>query len=135
MPVFDIDPASSVPVYEQIVDRLRYAIAAGRYAPGEQLPSVRQLAVDLLVNPNTVAKAYRELEREGLTFSRRGLGVFVSRSAPAACRRYRRQAIARKIAAALDEAVRSGLDPEEIRALAEELLDNALGEAAAKALE
>ena len=84
MPVFDIDTASSVPVYEQIVDRLRYAIAAGRYAPGEQLPSVRQLAVDLLVNPNTVAKAYRELEREGLTFSRRGLGVFVSRSAPAA---------------------------------------------------
>ena len=123
---FDIDPASNVPVYEQIVDGLRYAIAAGIYAPGEQLPSVRQLAIDLLVNPNTVAKAFRELEREGLTYSRKGLGVFVAKSAPNACRRSRREVVARRIAAAIDEAVRSGLDPDEVRALAGELLEKAL---------
>jgi len=126
MPVFRIDPASNVPVYEQIVDKLRYAIAAGVHAPSEQLPAVRQLAIDLLVNPNTVAKAYHELEREGLTRSRKGLGVFVSGSAPAACRKFRARIVAERVAAALDEAVRSGLDPGEIEAIVQEELEKAL---------
>ena len=125
MSALDIDPASNVPVYEQIVDRLRYAIAAGAYAPGDLLPSVRELAVDLLVNPNTVARAYREMEREGLTYTRRGLGIFVSEGAPAACRTFRRQEVARRIAVALDEAIRSGLDADEIEALVKELLERA----------
>ncbi len=126
MPAFDVDPASNVPVYEQIVDRLRYAIAAGVYAPGDPLPSVRQLAIDLLVNPNTVAKAYHELEREGLTRSRKGLGIFVSDSAPAACRKFRRRIVAQRIAAILGEAARSGLDPDDIEALVQEELEKAL---------
>jgi len=126
MPLFSIDPASNVPVYEQIVDKLRYAIAAGVHTPGEQLPPVRQLAINLLVNPNTVAKAYHELEREGLTRSRKGLGVFVSESAPEACREARRRIVAQRIAAALGEAARSGLDPGEIEALVQEELEKAL---------
>ena len=122
----EVDPTSNVPVFEQIVDSLRYAIASGRYAPGEQLPSVRQLAIALLVNPNTVARAYRELEREGLTRTRRGLGIFVSEAAPEACRRARRDQVARRIAAAFDGAIRSGLEPGEIQAIVQEQLRNAL---------
>lgn len=129
MGLFSIKLDSNVPVYEQIVEGLRYAIAAGTFAPGEQLPSVRQLAVELLVNPNTVAKAYRELEREGLTRTRKGLGIFVSRSAPGACRSHRRGAVARRIAEAIEDAVHSGLDPEEVRALTEEALEHALEKA------
>jgi len=126
VPLFSINLASNVPVYEQIVDGLRYAIASGTFAAGDQLPSVRQLAVELLVNPNTVAKAYRELEREGLTRTRPGLGVFVSEAAPRLCLRHRRRAVADRIAAAIHEALASGLDPEEVRALAEEVLEGAL---------
>jgi GntR family transcriptional regulator len=129
MALFSVDPASNVPVYEQIVDKLRYAIAAGVYAPGDPLPSVRQLAIDLLVNPNTVAKAYHELERAGLTRSRKGLGVYVAESAPRACREVRRRIVAQRIAAALGEAARSGLDPDEIEALVQEELDKALDHA------
>ncbi len=73
-----IDPNSHVPVYLQIVEGIRAAIAAGVYRPGELLPSLRVLAVDLVVNPNTVQKAYDELERERLVYSRRGVGVFVA---------------------------------------------------------
>jgi GntR family transcriptional regulator len=74
-----IDPNSHVPIYLQIVDGIRAAIAAGVYRPDELLPSLRALAVDLVVNPNTVQKAYDELEREGLIYSRRGLGMFVAK--------------------------------------------------------
>ena len=74
-----IDPNSHVPIYLQIVEGVRAAIAAGVYRPGELLPSLRVLAVDLVVDPNTVQKAYDQLEREGLVFSRRGVGVFVAK--------------------------------------------------------
>ena len=126
MSAFAVDPASSVPVFEQIVNALRYAIASGVYLPGEQLPSVRQLAVDLLVNPNTVAKAYRELERGGLTYSRKGLGVFVSKAAARRCMAFRRDNVVERVRAALDEAVRSGLGPYEIEAIVREQLDRTL---------
>ena len=74
-----IDPNSHTPVFMQIVDHIRTGMAAGVYRPGEMLPSVRGLAVDLLVNPNTVQRAYEELEREGLVYSRRGIGLFVAK--------------------------------------------------------
>ena len=131
MPAFDVDPSSSTPVFEQITNALRYAIASGVYLQGEQLPSVRELAIDLLVNPNTVAKAYRELEREGLTRSRRGLGVFVSKAAAKRCMAFRRDNVVERVRAALDEAVRSGLGPYEIEAIVREQLDNTLRRLAA----
>ncbi|MFT3785181.1 MAG: GntR family transcriptional regulator [Tepidisphaeraceae bacterium] len=77
-----IDADSSVPIFQQIVDRLAGAIAAGVYAPGELVPSVRQLALKLLVNPNTVQRAYEHLEREGLLVSKRGSGMEVAANAP-----------------------------------------------------
>jgi GntR family transcriptional regulator len=73
-----INPNSHVPIYQQIVDHIRRSVAAGVYRPGEPIPSLRQLALDLVVNPNTVQRAYEQLEREGLIQARRGLGMFVT---------------------------------------------------------
>ena len=76
-----IDPKSALPIYRQITDGIRRSVAAGILAPGEKLPSVRDLASRLLVNPNTVAKVYRDLERDGLLDTRRGDGTYVSANA------------------------------------------------------
>ena len=75
-----IDPNSHVPIYQQIVDHIRRSVAAGVYRPGEMIPSLRQTALDLVVNPNTVQRAYEQLEREGLIEARKGLGMFVTES-------------------------------------------------------
>jgi len=76
-----IDPSSGTPIYRQIADQIRQAVAGGLLRPGDRLPSVRDLALSLTINPNTVVKAYDELEREGLIEMARGKGAFVSRSA------------------------------------------------------
>jgi GntR family transcriptional regulator len=73
-----IEPDSPVPIFQQIVDGVRNALAAGVYEPGELIPSVRAQAVTLLVNPNTVQRAYEQLEREGLVTSKKGTGMIVS---------------------------------------------------------
>jgi GntR family transcriptional regulator len=73
-----IDPASGYPIYLQIINQIKYSIAMEAIKSGDQLPSVRELASQLRVNPNTVAKAYIELEREGIVFTKRGEGTFVS---------------------------------------------------------
>jgi GntR family transcriptional regulator len=78
-----IDADNPVPIFQQIVDRLTAAVAAGVYKPGEMVPSVRQQAVNLLVNPNTVQRAYEHLEREGVLISRRGSGMAVAEGARA----------------------------------------------------
>jgi len=75
----NISTGSNTPIYKQITDQVRLAVATGRLAVGDQLPSVRALAEDLVVNPNTVARAYADLAREGLIESRAGRGVFVTR--------------------------------------------------------
>ncbi|MFV1948665.1 MAG: GntR family transcriptional regulator [Anaerolineales bacterium] len=73
-----IDPDSSVPIYIQIEDSIHTLIAAGQIQPGEQLPTIRELAADIRVNLNTVARAYFELDREGVISTQRGKGTFVS---------------------------------------------------------
>jgi GntR family transcriptional regulator len=75
---FRLDLHSGVPVYRQIVDQVRGAIASSALQPGDQLPTVRQLAVDLAINPNTVVRAYRELELGGLLETHQGTGTFIS---------------------------------------------------------
>lgn len=77
-----LDPASPTPLYAQLAERLRAAIAAGDLAPGELLPSVRQLAVRLRLNPGTVAQAYRDLEAAGLVELRQGSGTYVRELTP-----------------------------------------------------
>src|SRR5436189_5483899 len=78
MAVVQIDARDATPIYAQLDRALRAAIAAGRLRPGDQLPTVRQLAVDLRVNANTVARVYAELERAGILETRRGIGSFVA---------------------------------------------------------
>jgi GntR family transcriptional regulator len=75
---FTIDLHSGVPVYRQLIDQVRGGIASGSLMAGDQLPTVRQLAVDLAINPNTVMRAYRELELGGLLETHQGTGTFIS---------------------------------------------------------
>ena len=77
-PRFAIDLHSGVPVYRQLIDQVRSGIASGSLTAGDQLPTVRQLAVDLAINPNTVMRAYRELELGGLLETHQGTGTFIA---------------------------------------------------------
>lgn len=79
---FQIDPKSGVPFYRQVIEQVRYGIGRGDLRPGDQLPTVRQLAVDLSINPNTVLRAYRELEIEGVLETQQGSGTFVGPRPP-----------------------------------------------------
>jgi GntR family transcriptional regulator len=79
---FRLDPASGVPVYRQLIDQVTAGLAAGTLAPGDKLPTVRQLAVDLSINPNTVMRAYRELEIRGMIDTQQGTGTFISARTP-----------------------------------------------------
>src|SRR5271168_5248303 len=75
---FRLDPHSGVPVYRQLIDQIQGGIASGTLAAGTQLPTVRQVAVDLAINPNTVLRAYRELEIRGVLDTQQGTGTFIS---------------------------------------------------------
>lgn len=79
---FLIDTKSGVPFYRQIIEQVRFAVARGDLQPGDRLPTVRQLAVDLSINPNTVIRAYREMEIEGVLDTQQGSGTFVSNHRP-----------------------------------------------------
>ena len=81
--LFKPNPSSGLPIYLQLMEQVKYAIETGALRAGEELPGIRRVAVELVVNPNTVAKAYRELEHEGLIELRQGAGAFVVRSARA----------------------------------------------------
>ncbi len=78
-----INPNSPVPIYQQIGDYVRRSVAAGVYRPGEVIPSLRAMALELRVNPNTVQRAYEALEREGLVRARKGVGLFVTKNGAA----------------------------------------------------
>lgn len=80
--MFHVLPASGEPLYLQLIRQIKHAMASGALAPGEQLPTVRQLAADLVINPNTVARAYRELEHDGLLEGVPGRGSFVTYGHP-----------------------------------------------------
>ncbi len=79
---FSIDTKSGIPIYRQIIEQIRFAIAGGSFEAGQQLPTVRQLAVDLAINPNTVIRAYRELEIEGVLETQQGSGTYISLKRP-----------------------------------------------------
>jgi len=113
------DPSSGIPVYLQLVEQVKHAIATGRLAPGAQLPGVRPAAVDLLINPNTVVKAYRELEHDGFIEVRHGAGAFVSHSAPSLLRTDLIRDAMVIVHDAVDELRARGLTPAEIRRLLE----------------
>lgn len=117
---FRIDPSSRLPIYRQLTNQLREAVAQGRLVPEDRLPSVRELSRTLVVNPNTIAKAYTELEREGILNTRPGLGVFVARPKPELIKRARRERILEMLDRLLTEAVHLGFSADEVLALAAE---------------
>ena len=109
-----IDIHSSVAVYVQIENHVQFAIASGQLKPGDQLPSVRELSERLEVNPNTVAKAYRDLEVMGLLYTRRGMGVFVNKGIESKCREDCRRRIIGRLHEVVAEAKAAGMESKEV---------------------
>ena len=124
-----IATGSSVPIYRQIMDGLRQAIAGGGLALGDQLPSVRSLAERLLLNPNTVARAYAELSREGIIESRQGRGVFVARRRQVYTKAERTRRLERAVEAMVAEALLLDFDREEILESVNRRIDSMSGTA------
>jgi GntR family transcriptional regulator len=117
-----IDPSLSVPIYTQIMDQIMYRIASGELKTGDQLPSIRSLSVDLRINPNTVIKAYRELEHLGYASSHHGKGYFIGGKGIAPARdEWREKAIA-ELKNATDHSLGVGIKPDVIRAVLETIL-------------
>src|SRR5919206_3409424 len=114
-PVVSLDARDATPLYAQLERGLRAAIAAGRLQPGDQLPTVRQLAVDLRINANTVARVYADLERSGVLETRRGVGSFVRASAAEARPRHEHERRLRAFATrVLADAAAAGFTPREL---------------------
>jgi GntR family transcriptional regulator len=126
--LIDIQPDSPVPIYEQIVAQVTFSIASGAVEPGALIPSVREMAQQLLVHPNTVARAFQELERRGLVEAKRGRGMEVTEAAPGLCRTHRQEILQARIRAALREAASSALPRDEIRKLVEDELARVNGQ-------
>lgn len=122
MIVYRIDRASGVPAYVQLVDQTKRALRLGHLRVGDQLPTAKEVVGDLAINPNTVLKAYKELESAGLVHLRAGVGTFVTRTlataAPAATARVRAH-----LADAVRAAADAGLDREDVEALLADCLD------------
>ncbi|MFO7774949.1 MAG: GntR family transcriptional regulator [Candidatus Hydrogenedentota bacterium] len=116
----NIDLHSPEPVYTQIEKQVQFAIAAGRLKSEDRLPSVRELSERLGVNPNTVAKAYRDLQLMGWVSARRNMGIFVTRGCEQRCRDDVRARIAQQIFQAVTEAKAAGMSRDEIVKAAEE---------------
>ena len=111
---FRIDPCSRLPIYRQLANQLREAVARGRLAPETRLPSVRELSRTLVINPNTVARVYTELEREGVLNTRPGLGVFVARPKAELTKKVRTQRLHDLLDHFLTEAVHLGFSAGEV---------------------
>jgi len=111
---FRLDAASGVPFYRQIIDQVLLAVGDGRLKPGTQLPTVRQLAVELSVNLNTVAKAYREMEIRGIVETQQGTGTFVAHRKPEKKTAERRKALGKLVEQFLSLATAQGFTHEEL---------------------
>jgi len=119
----NIDPSSGLPIYLQIAQQMKTAVAMGRLQPEDPLPSVRQLAVELAVNPNTVARAYLDLEIEGVIYKRQGAGTFVSGRGVEMSKGERRRVLNELLEKALVEGVNLGLTERELRDAFERTLE------------
>jgi len=117
--LFRPNPASGVPIYLQLMEQVKHSIETGALRPGEQLPGIRPLAEQLVINPNTVAKAYRELEHEGVIELRHGAGAFVAAQARAKKVTEKLRAGQAIVATTVERLRKSGVTDEEIRRLFE----------------
>ena len=127
--VLTVDPRSGVPIYLQLIEQVKRSVALGILQSGEQLPTVKQLALDLTINPNTVARAYRDLERDGVIETAAGRGSFVRTNGSAQNAKSAATDVAR---AAFDAAVREaksiGLTADEVRGVSDSAIDRWFGE-------
>jgi len=114
---FAIDTANGIAVYEQIIRQVKFAVAREAVKPGEMIPSVRELARELAVNPNTVARAYRQLQTDGVLASVRGTGLEVAARARDRCRRETVELIRARLRQVLAEAQQTQLSDDELRKL------------------
>ena len=117
---FRIESSSRTPIYRQLVAQIREAVARGRLKPEERLPSVRDLSRQLVINPNTVARVYTELERDGILNTRPGLGVFVAQPKMDLTKRVRKDRVTCLVDGLLTESIHLGFTGEELLALVSE---------------
>ena len=122
-----LDPASPEPLFEQVVFGVKSSVAAGALAAGDRLPSVRELAKELVINPNTVARAYAELEAQGVIVRRQGSGCFVSGAASVLSERERDRRLGAHLERLVIEAFHLGFSPEDVRAALEARLADPAG--------
>ena len=120
--LFRVDASNGLPIYDQISRQMKFAIANGAIRAGELVPSVRELALRVAVNPNTVARAYRDLQLDGVLEPLRGEGLRVTQVAAETCRRDRQSLLKSRLRGAIAECRLSGLDTAEIRQLVDEVL-------------
>jgi GntR family transcriptional regulator len=120
MLLLDLNTGDGRPIYGQIAERVKFAVAGGVLRAGELVPSVRELSKQLVVNPNTVARAYRDLQSEGLLESVRGMGLQVAEGAVERCRIDRREIVRQRLRQAILEARQSSMDPAEIAVILRE---------------
>ena len=120
----EINPRSSTPIYQQVVDGVKELVARGILVPGERMPTVRELAVELSLNPNTVAKAFQKLEQEGIIETMRSRGTFVAGRTEVLDKEMAREQLEGLVEKVLVEAYHLGLNREDIKQLFEESLDN-----------
>lgn len=118
--LFRLNTMDDRPIYAQIADQVTFAVASGMLRAGDLVPSVRELSKQLVVNPNTVARAYRELQAREYLEPVRGTGLQVTTAAPSRCRAERREMVRIRLRQAIEEARRSELDPLEIEAILHE---------------
>ena len=116
---FSIDPSGDVPIYEQIVRQVKLAVADGVLVGGQMLPSVRQLAAELAINPNTIARAYQQLQSDRVLESLRGRGMVVRRDAVSRCTKARNHLVIEAVRRALADALAGGMTPDALRELFE----------------
>ena len=123
--IFTVDPRSGVPLYLQLIEQVKRAVVLGTLSPGEQLPTVKALALELTINPNTVARVYRELERDGVIETSPGRGSFVRNDGTAQTegRRMADDVAQQSLADAIREARALGLGRRDVEALVHRLLD------------
>jgi len=120
MLLLDLNSGDGRPIYGQIADSVKFAVAGGVLRSGDLVPSVRELSKQLVVNPNTVARAYRDLQTEGLLESVRGRGLQVAEGAGERCRSERREIVRQRLRRAIEEARQSSLAPAEIETILRE---------------
>lgn len=120
---FSIEPNNGVAIYEQIVRQVKFGVAEGTLRPGQLLPSVRTLSQQLTINPNTINRAFQQLQADGVLESLRGRGLAVCAEATSGCVDARRTLIAERLRGALVEAFHAGLTAQEVRQILEDQMD------------